>query len=40
MAIAFRLRKKIHDHGIFVGVACERVNDWWEADLEIGLRMQ
>jgi len=35
---AVRLRKKIHDHGIFIGVGWERVNDWWEGNLEVDSR--
>jgi hypothetical protein len=36
---AVRLRKRIHDGGVFVGVGWERVNDWWEGDLEVGLQI-
>jgi hypothetical protein len=35
---AVRLRQELK-HAIYVGVGWERVNDWWEVGVEVGVRM-
>jgi hypothetical protein len=35
---ALRLRQEIKN-GVYVGVGWERVNDWWDVGVEVGVRM-